>query len=86
MGHHWQRSVFIPIPKKSENEVAQSCPTLVTLWTVAHQAPLSLEFSRQEYWCGLPFPSPGDLPDPGIKPASPGLAGGFFTTEPPGTP
>ena len=53
----------------------------VTLWTVAHQAPLSMGFSRQEYWSGLPFPSPGDLPDPGIKPTSltsPALAGGFF--------
>ena len=40
-------------------------------WTVAHQDPLSLEFSRQEYWSGLPFPPPGDLPDPGIKPGSP---------------
>ena len=41
-------------------------------------------FSRQEFWSGLPFPSPGDLPDPGIEPVSPALAGGFFTTEPPG--
>ena len=55
-----------------------------TLWTVACQSPLSLEFSRQEYWSGLPFPIPGDLPDPGIKSMSPALAGGFFTTEPPG--
>ena len=44
-----------------------------TPWTVAHQAPLSMEFSRQEYWSGLPFPSPGDLPDPGIEPRSPAL-------------
>ena len=51
--------------------------------TVAHKAPLSLEFSRQEYWSGLPFPSPGDLPYPGIKPMSPVVAGRFFTTEPP---
>ena len=61
---------------------------LATLWTVAHQASLSTEFSRQEYWSGLPFPST-DLPDPGIKPASPGspaLAGEFFTTVPPGKP
>ena len=59
----------------------------VTPWTVAHQAPLSLGFSRQEYWSGLPFPPPGDLPDPGIEaksPMSPALTGGFFTTEPPG--
>ena len=56
----------------------------VTLWTVARQAPLSMGFSRQEYWSGLPCPPPGDLPDPGIKPAplaSPALAGGFFTTR-----
>ena len=46
----------------------------VTLWTVAHQAPLSMGFSRQEYWSGLPFPSPGDLPDPGIESVSPALA------------
>ena len=56
----------------------------VILWTVAHQAPLPMEFSRQEYCSGLPFPSPGDLPDPGIEPASltsPALASGFFTTS-----
>ena len=52
-----------------------------TSWTVARQAPLSMGFSRHEYWSGLPFPSPGDLPDPGIKPASLSLAGGFFTTS-----
>ena len=54
------------------------------LWTVACQAPLSMGFSRQEYWSGLPFPSPGDLPNPGIEPASrtsPALAGRFFTTS-----
>ena len=58
----------------------------VTLWTVAHWAPLSMEFSRQEYWRGLPFPSPEDLPDPGIKPASsesPALTGRFFASAPP---
>ena len=52
--------------------------------TVAHQAHLFVAFSRQEYWSGLPFPSPGDLPNPGIEPASPALAGGFFTVETPG--
>ena len=57
-----------------------------TLWTVAHQAPLSMGLSRQEYWSGLPFPPPRDLPDPGIDPASAALAGGFFTTKPPGKP
>ena len=60
--------------------------SFVTPWTVAHQASLFMGFPRQEFWSGLPFPSPGDLPDLGIKPASPELAGGFFTTEPPGTP
>ena len=57
---------------------------LATPWTVTLQAPLSVEFSRQEYWSGLPFPSPGDLPDPGMEPMSSALAGEFFTTEPPG--
>ena len=57
-----------------------------TLWTVAHQAPPSMGFSRQEYWSGLPFPSPGDFPNPGIEPRSPSLVGRFFTTEPPGKP
>ena len=52
------------------------------LWTVAHQAPLSIGLSRREYWNGLLCPFPGDLLDPGIKTASPALAGGFFTTEP----
>ena len=47
--------------------------SFATLWTIAHQAPLSMGFSRQEYWSGLPFPSPGDLPDPGIKPEFPAL-------------
>ena len=59
----------------------------MTLWTVARQAPLSMEFSRQEYWSGLTFSSPGDLPDPGtepMSPASPALGGAFLTTEPPG--
>ena len=53
--------------------VTKSCPTLGIQWTVASQAPLSMGFSRQEYWTSLPFPSPGDLPDPGIKPRSPAL-------------
>ena len=57
---------------------------LATPWTAAHQAPLSMGFPRQEYRSGLPFPSPGDLPDPGTESASPALAGGFFTTESPG--
>ena len=52
------------------------------LWTVTCQAPLAMGFPRQEYWSGLPFPIPGDLPDPGIEPISPVLVGMFFTTEP----
>ena len=61
---------------------AQLCPALVTPWTVACQAPLFVGFSRQEYWHGLPFPTPGDFPNPGIKPPSlesPALADRFFT-------
>ena len=57
-----------------------------TPWTVAHQGSLPMGFSRQEHWSGLPFPAPGDLPDPGVKsgsPVSPAFAGGFSTTEPP---
>ena len=57
-----------------------------TLWTIAHQAPPSVGFSRQEYWSGLPFPSPGDLPDPGIEPRSPTLWTDALTSEPPGKP
>ena len=52
-----------------------------TLWTIAHQAPLLMGFPRQEYWSGLLFLSLGDLPDPGMGPVSPALAGGFFTIE-----
>ena len=62
----------------------QPCPAPVTLGTSALQAPLSVEFSRQEYWRGLPFPPLRDLPNPGMEPASPALEGGFFPTEPPG--
>ena len=60
-------------------KVAQLCLTLWTPWTVARQASLSMEFFRQQYWSGLPFSPPGDLPDPGLEPQSPALAVGFFT-------
>ena len=83
----WKKGT-LRISRDSVNVCAQLCPTLVTPWTVARQAPLSLEFSRQEYQSELPFPSPGDLLDPGIKPefiTSP-AAGEFFTTEPLGKP
>ena len=63
--------------------VTQSCPTP---WTIACQAPLFMGFSRQEYRSGLPCPPPGNLPNPGMEPTSPALAGGFFTTEPSGKP
>ena len=56
-----------------------------TLWTVGHQAPLSMGFSRQEYWSALPFPSPEDLPDPGIEPRSPALQADALPSEPIGT-
>ena len=62
-------------------------PQFVSLWAIAHQAPLSMGFPRQEYWSGLPFPPPGDLPDSGTEPGSLtslALAGRFFTTVPPG--
>ena len=57
-----------------------------TPWTVARQAPVSMEFSRQEQWSVLPFPSPGDLPDPGIEPGSPAWQADFLASEPPGKP
>ena len=61
--------------------VAKLCPTLATPWTVACQAPLSMGFSRQDYWSGLPFPSPGDLPNPEIEPGSPALQAKSLPTE-----
>ena len=67
-----------------ESEVVQSCPTLATPWTAAYQAPPSMGFSRQEYRSGVPSPSPGDLPDPGIKPGSPALQADTLPSEPPG--
>ena len=61
-------------------------PLFVTSWTVAHWAPLSMGLPRHEDWSGFLFPSLGNLPNPRIEPVSPALAGGFFTTEPPGKP
>ena len=67
--------------------VTKSCQLFATPWTAAHLAPLSVYFpSKNQYWGGLQFPSPGDLPNPGIKPMSPTLVGGFFTMETPGKP
>ena len=75
--------------KESESEVAQSLGRVqlfATPWTVAYQAPPSMGFSRQEYWSGLPFPSPGDLPNPGIEPGSPEFQADALTSEPPSLP
>ena len=58
----------------------------MTLWTVTRQTPLSMGFSRREYWSGLPFPPPGDLSDPGIEPGSPALQADSLVSEPPGRP
>ena len=71
---------------KVEVLVTLSCLTLCDPRTVARQAPLSMGFSRQEYWSELPFPSPGDLPDPGIQPGSPELQADSLPPEPPGKP
>ena len=79
---------FIPFTYKHKvriSEVAQSCPTLCDpVDSSLHQAPLSMGFSWQEYWSGLPFPSPGNLPDPGIAPTSPALLTDTLPSEPPG--
>ena len=84
------KKLKIELPYCMHAKSLQSCPTLSTLWTTASQAPLSMGFLRQEHWSGLSCLPSGDLPDPGIKPASlmpPALAGGFFTTSaPPGKP
>ena len=66
--------------------VTKSCQILAPPWIIACQAPLLMGFTRQECWSGLPFLSPGDLPDPGIELESPALAGRFSTSEPPGNP
>ena len=86
--------VWLPsAPKNYAHAVSAQSLSHVQLfvnpWTVAHQAPLSMGFSRQVPWSGVPFPSPGDLPDPGMEPLSPAaraVAGGFCTAAPPGRP
>ena len=72
--------------KESESEVAQSCLTLCDPWTIAHEAPLSMGFSRQEYWSGLPFLTAEALPNPGIEPVSPAWQTGSLPLAPPGKP
>ena len=68
----------------SEVKLLSRVQLFVTPWTVAYQSPQSMEFCRQKYWSGLPFPSPGDLPNPGIKPRSPTLQADTLLSEPPG--
>ena len=71
-------------PCESEVKSLSRVRLFATPWTVAYQAPPSMGFSRQEYWSGLPFPSPGDLPNSGIKPGSPEFQADSLTSEPPG--
>ena len=78
----WSLSSVVKVKVKLLSHVR----LFVTPWTVAYQASPSMGFSRQEYWSGLPFPSPVDLPDPGIKPWSPALQADALTSEPPGKP
>ena len=85
----WSRGdLYNAIQHTAQTQSLSRVQLFAAPWTVAHQPPLAMEFSRQEYWSGLPFPSLGDIPDPGIEPtcaAPPVLAGKFFTTtEPPG--
>ena len=72
--------------KKTDSVSEGRVRLFVTPWTVAYQAPPSMGFSRQEYWSGLPLPSPGDLPDPGTEPRSPAFQADALTSEPPGKP
>ena len=74
------------LPRDTEVKSFSRVRLFANPWTVAHQAPPSMDFSRQEYWSGLPFPSPGDLPDPGIEPQSPALWADALPSEPQGSP
>ena len=78
--------IFIYKVKQSKVKSLSRVQLFATPWTVAYQAPQSTEFSRQEYWSGLPFLSPGDLPDPGIEPGSPSLQADALLSEPSGKP
>ena len=86
---NWNDRIFLGLSyqkKWSEVKSLSRVQFFVTPWTVAHQTPPFMEFSRQEYWSGLPFPSPGDLPNPGIEPRSPTLQVDALPSEPPGNP
>ena len=78
--------LYLYVNTESEVKSLSHVRLFATPWTVAYRAPQSMEFSRQEYWNGLPFPSPGDLPDPGIEPWSPALHADALPSEPPGKP
>ena len=83
----WGSFILFSIMEAPVYIPSNSCSVMsdsATPWTVAYQASLSMGFFRQEYWSGLPFPSPGDLPDPGIKPKSPALKADALPSEPPG--
>ena len=87
MSCHAENLLFIYYFQVSERKKVKSLSRVQLFenpWTVAYQAPLSMGFSWQEYWSGLPFPSPGDLPDPGIEPGSPALQADALPSEPPG--
>ena len=73
-------------PQKGEVKLLSHVRLFAIPWTISYQAPPSMKFSRQEYWSGLPFPSPGDLPNPGIEPRSPALQADGLPSEPPGKP
>ena len=81
--HILKLHVILYLRKEKKAKSLSRSWLFVTSWTVAYQAPQSMEFSRQEYWSGLPFPSPGDLTDPGIKPGSPTLQADALPSEPP---
>ena len=81
-----ETNVITKVLVKGKVKLLSRVQLFVTPWTVAYQAPPSMGFSRQEYWSGLPFPSPGDLPDPGIEPRSPTLRADSLPSEPPETP
>ena len=82
----WKIKTFPPMHMSRIQKSLSRVRLFATPWSVVHQAPLSMGFSRQEYWSGLPFPSPGDLPNPGITPRSPTLQADALTSEPPGKP
>ena len=83
---HLRLLTIFPTSQKVKVKSLSRVWLFATPWTVAYQSPQSMEFSRQEYWSGLPFPSPGDLPDAGIEPRSPALQADAWPSEPPGNP